>query len=516
MRLLRVLPVLLSAVFAACEGTPPPDAPHAHTEAALFTNSGFESGNLTGWTVTTGLVATSPGVTAYPVNSEAQLGLRSGGTNKTSAVNASAGPFTLIPPGLTATETARYPRYGNWAAVVNELGSSYNANKVTQSSVVTTADIDPADGLVHVRFVVLPVLQNPGHSLREQPYYYVAINNVTKGTTLASRFNFSNEAGVPWQSNSNGSVVYTDWLLFDLPLARDAVSIGDTLSATVIAGGCAQSGHWGEAIIDSFGAFIPGLVAYGAGPDSVEAGSDFQYSYRVLNGSASTSTGTKLTAYLPAGTTFRSVDTAGVSCTTPTVGTRGTVSCTLGALAAGASTTVKVTVRADATATGEIRHGWYFSESNQEKALTGPLVTTKVTTGGTTQYVDLVTSVDDATGSLAWGQQNTWAITVLNRGPSTATGARVVGNAPAQLTGLSWTCTAQAGASCGAASGSGALDATATIPAGKSVTWSLTANVVPGVGTGLVSVTARATAPAGTVEQYALDNGAGDDDTLST
>ena len=92
------------------------------------------------------------------------------------------------------------------------------------------ADIDPADGLVHVRFTVLPVLQNPGHSLREQPYYYVTISNVTRGTVLASRFNFSNEAGVPWQTNAAGSVVYTDWLLFDLPLSRSAVESRRLLS----------------------------------------------------------------------------------------------------------------------------------------------------------------------------------------------------------------------------------------------------------------------------------------------
>ena len=33
-----------------------------------------------------------------------------------------------------------------------------------------------------------------------------------------------NEAGVPWQSTSNGQVVFTDWLLFDLPLSRSAVT----------------------------------------------------------------------------------------------------------------------------------------------------------------------------------------------------------------------------------------------------------------------------------------------------
>ncbi len=515
----RLAALLTSAFFisSSCSDSMLPrgesDSPQRKVEA-LFVNSGFETGNTSSWAVTTNLVAQSPGVQVYPVTSESQLGLRAGGVLKTNVYDAGT-PFSLIPPGLSAADPVRFPRFGNWAAVVNELGAQYNANRITQSSVVTTADIDPADGLVHVRFVVLPVLQNPGHSLREQPYYFVSITNTTKGTTLASRFNFSNEAGVPWQSTANGQVVFTDWLLFDLPLARSAVSIGDTLTATVIAGGCAQSGHWGEAIIDSFGSSIPGLVVYGSAPDSVEAGSDFQYTYRVLNGSSSTSTGAKLTAYLPAGVTFRSIDTPGITCTVPTVGTRGTVVCDLGAIAVGASSNVKVTVRADATATGAIRHGWYFSQSNQEQPLTGPLVTTNVTTGGTAAYVNLVTTVDDAAASVMWNQHVTWSITVRNAGPATATNAPISSNAPAQLTNLTWTCVGQGGGSCGAASGTGALSTLATLPSGGSVTYSLEADVILSSGIGAVSVTAFASAPAGTVESAALDNGGGDDDTIA-
>ncbi len=482
--------------------------------AALFGNSGFEAGNTSSWTVTTALVATTPGVQTYPVVNESQLGLRTGGVAKTNVYDAGT-PYLLVPPGLTASESARFPRFGRFAAVVNELGSSHNANRITQASTVTTADIDPADGLVHVRFTVLPVLQNPGHPLREQPYYFVTISNQTKGTVLASRFNFSNEAGVPWQTNAAGNTVYTDWLLFDLPLSRSAVSIGDTLVATVIAGGCAQSGHWGEAIIDSFGSSIPGLVVYGSGPDSVEAGADFQYTYRVLNGSAELATGVRLTSYLPAGVTFRSVDTPGIACATPTVGTRGTLVCDLGAVAVGGAVSVRVTVRADATATGAIRHGWYYSQSNQEQPLTGPLITTNVTTGGTTAYVDLITSVDDAATSVMWGQHVVWSVTVRNAGPATATNAPISATTSAQLTNLTWACAGQFGGVCGASAGTGALASTATLPSGASVTYSLEADLIAGSGPGLVSVTALANAPAGTVEISQLDNGSGDDDTIS-
>lgn len=495
-----------------------PDAvssPRAQRVEPLFTNSGFEAGNLSSWAVTTGLIPSQ--VPIFPVTQESDLGITAGGSNLTS-VDFGA-PYSLIPFGLTAADKARYPRFGSYAAVVNEGGFNRNTNKITQSSVVTTADIDPIDGLVHVRFTVLPVLQNPGHTLRQQPFYYVTILNQTKGTVLASRFNFSNEAGVPWQTNLNtatyGMVVYTDWLLFDLPLSRAAVSIGDTLVATVIAGGCGPSGHWGEAIVDSFGSTIPGLVVYGSGPDSVEAGTDFQYTYRLLNGSAATASGVKLTSYLPAGTTFRSVDTPGVSCAIPPVGARGTVACDVGSIGVGGQAVVKVTVRADTTAASPIRHGWYYSESNQEQPLIGPVVVTNVTTGGTTQYVDLVTSVDDTRAGVSWGDTFTYSVTVRNKGPATATGALITTNAPPQLTVQNWTCTPLSGATCGAATGTGALSTSATLPAGGSVSYTIEATVIAGSGPGLVSFTANATAPAGTVERFSLDNGAGDDNAIT-
>jgi uncharacterized repeat protein (TIGR01451 family) len=182
---------------------------------------------------------------------------------------------------------------------------------------------------------------------------------------------------------------------------------------------------------------------------------------------------------------------------------------------AGGSRAVKITVRADATATGAIRHRWYFSSSDTDQPLTGPLITTNVTTGGTTAYVDLITSVDDAASSVMWGQHGTWSVTVRNAGPSTATDAPIVTNLPPQLSNLTWTCSAQSGASCAAATGTGAVNTTATIPAGKSVTFTVEADVISGSGTALLSFTAVASAPSGAVESFSLDNGAGDDDTIS-
>ena len=87
--------------------------------------------------------------------------------------------------------------------------------------------------------------------------------------------------------------------------------------------------------------------------------------------------------------------------------------------------------------------------------------------------VDLTTTVDDAASSVMWGQHGAWSVTVRNAGPATATGALITGNAPAAVINAAWVCTPQPGASCAAASGVGALNTTATIPAGKSVTFTI-------------------------------------------
>ncbi len=511
--------VVLSAatLLAACSDRttapqPAPDESAATSRRAdpLFVNPGFEAGTLNGWQVTTGLSNKA----RLPVLSEDDLLIAAGGNNLTSAKTGTV--MSLVPPGLTSSDSVRYPRYGVGAAVVNELGKNRNVNRLIQTAKITPKDIDPHDGKVHVRFVVLPVMQNPGHVIQEQPYYFVSVSNVTRGTTLASRFNFSNESGVPWRSNAAGDVVYTDWLLFDLPIGPADAAVGDTLEVRVIAGGCQPTGHWGHAIVDAFGTTIPGLAVFAAGPQSVAAGSDYQYRYRVNNGGGEVANGGKLTIHLPADTTFRSVDTPGVQCKTPVVGVRGSITCELPSVPAGGYFDVRMTVRADATASSEIRHGWYTVESARETSLIGPLVTTRVTPAGSTHYVDLSTRVTNGQPALEWGQPVLYAVTVRNAGPATATEAPITSNLPAELANVTWTCSPSAGAECGALSGAGALATTATLPPGSEVSYTVSANVTAGTGPGQVSYRVVAAAPVGSTEQHPDDNGDADTDPVNT
>lgn len=83
-------------------------------------------------------------------------------------------------------------------------------------------------------------------------------------------------------------------------------------------------------------------LSLGASPNPVKVGRNLTYTITVSNFGPSTATGIVLTDVLPATVQFRSGSVTQGSCNTPAVGASGTVNCTLGNLAVGA--TAKVTL----------------------------------------------------------------------------------------------------------------------------------------------------------------------------
>ena len=75
------------------------------------------------------------------------------------------------------------------------------------------------------------------------------------------------------------------------------------------------------------------------------------------------------------------------------------------------------------------------------------------------------------TGAAVPGLATTYTIVVTNLGPSPVTAASVTDVFPLALVAPSWTCTADAGSSCAAASGTGNLATTVTLEAGDRATF---------------------------------------------
>lgn len=334
---------------------------------AAFSNGGFESGTAgaapPSWTVTTYL--NSGGITIQSPQTRAGLNLATGGNPLTQIVAGTNQPD----PDLGAGASLRWPLVGNQAVIINFHGSSVfgnptNVNSLKQTMTIGAGDVDPTDGQVHVRFALAPLLQDPAHQAYQNPYVYVELLNLTKGTLLYSRFIAPGQPGVPWKTVNGGTlnqIDYTDWQLYDI-MPGSAVAQGDQIQLEVIAAGCQPGGHFGEAYLDSVGSTFPFLNLVAAGPSQANAGSNVTYTYTYRNGGSSAANGAVIAATTPANTTFQSVTPpAGFTCpVSPVVGTAGTVTCTAtDPLPAGASGAMTMTVNITPGTTGKISNSDY-------------------------------------------------------------------------------------------------------------------------------------------------------------
>lgn len=104
-----------------------------------------------------------------------------------------------------------------------------------------------------------------------------------------------------------------------------------------------------------------------------------------------------------------------------------------------------------------------------------------------------------------------YSIQVTNTGPAAAGGARVSAPVPPRLTAVTWVCSARGGASCGRASGTGAIDTTGDLPAGGTMTFIVKGRVA---ATGRLVTTARVHAPEGVTDPDMNNNTASDIDSV--
>lgn len=123
-----------------------------------------------------------------------------------------------------------------------------------------------------------------------------------------------------------------------------------------------------------------------------------------------------------------------------------------------------------------------------------------------------ITNTNGAT-NVSPGSSVTYTITASNAGPASVSGATVSSTLPATLTNAAWTCTGSAGGVC-AASGIGSINDAVDLPAGASVTYTLTA-MVASSATGTLSSTASIASPAGTNDPAPANNSATDSDTVT-
>ena len=123
----------------------------------------------------------------------------------------------------------------------------------------------------------------------------------------------------------------------------------------------------------------------------------------------------------------------------------------------------------------------------------------------TTETIADLAITKTLTGSPVPGLAITYTIVVTNTGPSPVTAASVTDVFPVALVAPAWTCTADTGSSCAAASGTGNLATTVTLEAGDRATFTVT-GLIAASATGLLVNTATVAAPAGAVDADPANN----------
>ncbi|PJI96653.1 putative secreted protein (IPTL-CTERM system target) [Acidovorax sp. 69] len=498
-------------------------------QAALagVVNGGFESApDFAGWTKQSYNLQAG-GITTFPPTQKSDLNLSA----PVLAFDLSA-VLRGAPESLSDANTnglLKFPRWGNAVARVhNQFGAAPGtaqdkASSIEQTATMTLADVDPTDGKIHLRFAAAPVLRAPAHADNLQPYFFIEVTNVTKGTKLFTTFNFSNQPGIPWQSGV-GDYKFTDWQGFDIAPGNGFLDVGDSVKMEVIVAGCQPSGHEGHLYLDSVGAFIQGLAVTTVGPTTARPGDQITYTYTYTNNSGVISSNTTVTAVMPKtgndlDTTFVSIQPNGGTCTLPTVGTADApVVCNFGTLNNGASGSFTVTVTippasSTASPTNVVNNGNYKVASDGTSAFLGPLFQTQVMPLAS-PLTDLgITISDGGVSAVAPGSTVTYTVVVTNNGP-TAVVSAPVSQTLSGLSGVTWACAAGAGAACGAPVGANAIVDAPSLPVGASVTYTVTGTA--GAAGTTTATTVSVAAPGGITDSNTANNAAADTNAVGT
>ena len=412
---------------------------------ADFTNGGFEdtytpAGTthdlITGWTLAgytfNGNASNAPPTSISGINLSTPPTIPGGISDIIAAVSPSQLDDYFL-DGATPAPTLLLPGTGLQSALINlrfihaplavagtqsKPGSGWTkigkqATSISQQITIQPSDIDPTDNKVHIRFIAAPVLENPLHSVSQQPFFAIQLNNITTGRIGANplffQWNFASQSGTPWKGltackvglvGCNTSYQYTEWQSFDMSPGNAFIHVGDTIEVVVVASGCSLGGHEGHVYVDDMHTTIPSSLWVNAtGPASTTPGSNVTYTYTYTNNGNVAVNNVTVVANLPQGTpplngsgeltaVTLAQNTTYVSNTNPPTGScsgTGPITCSIGTLQPGQSGTFAVTVAipgswvttADTTHTsGPVNNGNYPISGDSVATLLGPLVQT--------------------------------------------------------------------------------------------------------------------------------------------
>ena len=194
-------------------------------------NADIESNNLNGWS---GGFATSGG------EGNINPGFDS------DAMNSLTGNHTIMGPGAGMDGPSNnnlprvFPGGGDYSLRLGNQQTGYQAARIAYSFTVT-ANTE----LFLYHFAA--VMQDPGHSLNEQPF--LRINLIIDGVNIPCGEYFQAASGsAPGYLDGSGSVKYKPWETVSIALTS---YIGQNATIEFTTSDCSQSGHYGYAYIDA-------------------------------------------------------------------------------------------------------------------------------------------------------------------------------------------------------------------------------------------------------------------------
>ena len=223
-----------------------------------------------------------------------------------------------------------------------------------------------------------------------------------------------------------------------------------------------------------------------AGPVTATAGTNIIHTITVQNDGPSAATAVSLFDAVPPGLTLVSV-----------TGACSALPCSLGSMANDETRTVSVTYAIPVNYSGADPIVNRASVTTASEDIFPNNNSASVSTALRASVADLVITNTNGVSAVVVGTTTTYTITVTNAGPATAADAVVTDIFPSVLTGVSWSCAGTGGAVCGAAAGTGNINATVTVPVTGAATFTAT-GTVDSASSNTIENTARVVPAAGT------------------
>ena len=223
------------------------------TYAATFTNGGFETADLSGWTGGGGSWSKA-GAQPAPVNPSTYVG----GTPNNTITNAGTDPIT----GATTAYA------GNHSVRVNDNVNNNSVSTLSQSVLNYTDN--------NIFFAWNAVLED-SHGLTDSDYFSLTLHDDTKGIDVVSRGYSSagsiggGTSGVTWTQYTAPAGIFGTW--YSSGWVQEAINlttagaggsslVGDDFTLTLLGSDCPYGGHAGYVYLDGFSNIIvdPGNV----------------------------------------------------------------------------------------------------------------------------------------------------------------------------------------------------------------------------------------------------------------